>query len=154
MEGGEHLKSRYKKNLVRIMKNSPIVAFSKETPFDKGQILSKEDLQQFNKMEKLNEEFISTTNYIRFKEEMYSNFISFVDNYLNSGNHKTVYLLIPRSNGTYQVMEKESISEWADAYWKREDPENKRDWAYFDEDTVDLFDYIHKQFRKHTKFSI
>jgi hypothetical protein len=145
------MKSRQRKHIERLIKRSPIIAFSKGDTVKKQTVLRKEKLTLFSKSMGLSKEYIDSTNYKEVKEEMYSNLLMFTDNYFLSGGHKEVYLLIPLKSGKYQVIEKENIDLWRDAYWKKEDPENKRDWCYFDEDINELFDYIMQKFDKYNK---
>lgn len=145
------MRSRQRKHIERIIKRSPIIAFTKENGVKIQSLLNKEDFSLFSKTMGLNKEYIDSTNYKEVKEEMYSHLLMFTDNYLLSGGHEEVYLLIPLKNGKYQVIEKENIDQWRDAYWKKEDPDNKRDWCYFDEDINDLFDYIMEKFDKYNR---
>ncbi|PLS19450.1 hypothetical protein CVD28_03270 [Bacillus sp. M6-12] len=142
------MKSRQKKHLQKIIKRSPIVSFSQDDKFQIGDIVSKQD---FSQACGLDDEFITTTSFKIAKEDMYSDLIMFVDNYLVSGGHQFVYLLLPTTEGKYRIVEKERKAEWQDKYWKKEDPDNQRDWCYFDEDINDLFDYIMKKFDKYNK---
>lgn len=145
------MKSRYKKHLQRMSKRSPIISFSKTDIHHKGSILTENELSTFSQHMKLDLEETYSATYTSKKEEMISNLYFFVDNYLMCGGHTYTFLLIPFHNGTYKIIEKESISEWVTAYWKKEDPQNQRDWSYMDEDINDLFDYMIKQFKKHVK---
>lgn len=142
------MKSRQKKHLQKIIKRSPIIAFSQEDKFQKGDIVSKQD---FSKACGLDNEFVTTTSFRKAKEDMRSDLIMFVDNYLVSGGHQFVYLLVPTTEGEYLIVEKEQKAKWQDKYWGKEDPENKRDWCYFDEDINELFDYILDVFDKYNK---
>ncbi|WP_242298027.1 hypothetical protein [Bacillus cereus group sp. BfR-BA-01382] len=145
------MKSRYKKHLKRMSKRSPIISFSQADIHHKGSVLIEDELSTFSQHMKLNHEETYSDTYTSKKEEMISNLYFFVDNYLMCGGHNYVFLLVPLSNGFYQVFEKENISEWVNAYWQKEDPKNQRDWSYMDEDINDLFDYMINQFNKHVK---
>ncbi|SME50606.1 hypothetical protein BACERE00183_04524 [Bacillus cereus] len=145
------MKSRYKKHLKRMSKRSPIISFSQADIHHKGSFLIEDELSTFSQHMKLNHEETYSDTYTSKKEEMISNLYFFVDNYLMCGGHNYVFLLVPLSNGFYQVFEKENISEWVNAYWQKEDPKNQRDWSYMDEDINDLFDYMINQFNKHVK---
>ncbi|MDX5808611.1 hypothetical protein [Bacillus cereus group sp. BfR-BA-02730] len=145
------MKSRYKKHLKRMSKRSPIISFSQADIHHKGSVLIEDELSTFSQHMKLNHEETYSDTYTSKKKEMISNLYFFVDNYLMCGGHNYVFLLVPLSNGFYQVFEKENISEWVNAYWQKEDPKNQRDWSYMDEDINDLFDYMINQFNKHVK---
>ncbi|MES5838016.1 hypothetical protein [Bacillus cereus group sp. MG11] len=145
------MKSRYKKHLKRMSKRSPIISFSQADIHHKGSVLIEDELSTFSQHMKLDPEETYSTTYTSKKEEMISNLYFFVDNYLMCGGHTHIFLLVPLTNGFYQVLEKENISEWVNAYWKKEDPNNQRDWRYMDEDINDLFDYMINQFNKHVK---
>jgi hypothetical protein len=82
---------------------------------------------------------------------MYVDLQLFTDNYLHCGGHEYIYLLLPTIDNQYIVVEKENTSDWADAYWKKEDPHNERDWAYVDEDKNDLFYFVINKYDKHMK---
>lgn len=144
------MKSRYRKHLERIINRSPIVAFSIENLFENKQTINKDELIKFNKHKGLDREYTSNS-YKLIKREMLSDLILFTDNYFLCGGHKYVYLLLPLGKDTFKIVEKESIKEWSKKYWQKEDPENKRDWCYIDEDTIDLYYYIMNSFYKHNK---
>ncbi|GAB6440151.1 hypothetical protein bcgnr5369_01640 [Bacillus cereus] len=145
------MKSRYKKHLKRIENRSPIIAFSIDNLYNKSDIINTESLHTFNKYMGLNSTEAFSTKYKSIKEEMHTNLIMFTDNYLMCGNHEYIYLLLPLLDGTYKVIEKENKTKWANAYWKKEDPNNERDWCFIDEDIDDLFCYIIEKFEKHIK---
>lgn len=145
------MKSRYRKHIERIEKRSPILAFSKEDVFQKQDILTKEDFETFNKHEKLDRETVYAPRYRHLKQEMLTSVQMFLDNYLLCGGHEFVFLLLPTEEDRYKIVEKESLAEWAKKYWEKEDPENKRDWSYIDEDVNDLYNYMIKQFNRHNK---
>ena len=148
------MKSRYRKHLQRIEKQSPIVAFSEEDLFTKGTIVITDELNTFNKHIGLDIKETYATSYKVIKDYMAVNVIMFTDNYLACGGHRFVYLLVPRPNQKYEIIEKENIVQWSEDYWKREDPENKRDWCYYDEDISDLYKYIEEKFNKHSRVKI
>ena len=145
------MKSRYEKHLKRITNRSPVIAFSKEDIFEKKDLVYKAELNRFNQHERLDKTYSTINSYKSIKEEMLSNLMMFTDNYMFCGGHSFVYLLIPNNAGFYKIAEKETISKWAEAYWQKEDPENKRDWAYIDEDIHELFSYIMDKFEKYNK---
>jgi hypothetical protein len=148
------MKSRLRKHLKSVERKSPLIGFSTEDLFLKDSILTKDALSQLNKYVGLEYDLdIESTNYKDAKREMYSNLVQFTDNYLVCGGHKYIYLLLPlsRDEGTYVLLEKEDIVEWSKSYWSKEDPNNKRDWSYVDEDVNDLFDYILEKFDVHLK---
>lgn len=145
------MKSRYKKHLKRIEKNSPLIAFSVNDIYSRNDILKRNELNEFDKHTGLDKSEAYSPAYKLIKQDMQSNLILFMDNYLMCGGHEYIFLLIPYKNDTYKIVEKESINKWAEAYWKREDPLNKRKWSYIDEDINDLFDYMIEKFNKHKK---
>ena len=145
------MKSRYKKHLKRITNKSPIIAFSIDNLYNKSDIVHKESLHTFNEYMGLDATQAFSTKYKFIKEEMYSNLIMFIDNYLICGNHEYIYLLLPTSDDTYKVIEKENITDWANVYWKKEDPNNEPDWRFMDEDINDLFSYMIGKFDKYIK---
>lgn len=111
----------------------------------------KEELNLFTKQVGLDDTYVFSNKYKKIKKEMYSNLLLFMDNYLLCGGHHYIYLLVPLSDGSYRIIEKENMQTWKDSYWKKEDPEHKRNWSYFDEDINDLFDYILHEFDKNNK---
>lgn len=148
------MKSRYRKHVDKLVKNSPIVGFSQTEVFEKNQLINTNELKKLNKYAGLEKDDYADTRYRDYRKQMYSDLLLFVDNYFVCGNHEYVYLLVPTKENQYKVTEKESLNEWARNYWNREDPKNERDWCYFDEDTVDLFNYITNKFDKSLKNKI
>lgn len=145
------MKSRQKKHLHKLVKRSPIIAFSIEEKFTKGERLNDSEIAQFEQRTgyDLNDTYLPS--YRQKKEQLVSNLYLFVDNYLNCGGHQWVYLLIPIEKGVYQIVERQKKTEWQERYWQKEDPNGERDWCYFDEDTNELFEYMIEQFMKYQK---
>lgn len=150
----EFMKSRYRKHVENLVKNSPVIGFSKESVFKNNEIVSAHELNKLNQYQSLEDEVYPKVKLRNYKKQMYSNFLLFVDNYFLCGGHEFVYLLIPIKYGEYKVIEKEPIGEWARAYWEKEDPNNERDWCYAGEDTGDLFTYILDKFNENFKYTI
>lgn len=150
-ERGTKLKSRQKKHLDRIIKRSPIFAFSTEGEFSKGEHLTEKDILRFNEKARFLLEDTNERSFIQKKKQLLSNLYLFADEYLNWSCHPWVYVLIPVERGGYKVVEKENKYEWKERYWKKEDPSEERDWRYYDEDTNELFDYMMRRFMKHQR---
>lgn len=148
------MKKRYKNHIKSLIKKSPIVGFSKDDLFFKHETITADELAEFNVHEGLEEITYDKVRLRDYEKYMYSNLVQFTDNYFLCGGHNYVYLLKPIANDCYKVIEKESIGEWVNRYWSKEDPDNKRDWCYFDEDTHDLYKYIMNCFDKNLKHKI
>lgn len=148
------MKSRYRKHIARLIKNSPLIGFSQEETLNKNEIISQ---HQFNKMtqhiglEKTGDVGVKFKNY---KKDMYSNLALMIDHYILTGGHHFIYLLKPSNDKTYKVVEKESLKDWRERYWSLEDPNNERDWCFYDEDTADLYLFIMDSFDRATKLKI
>lgn len=145
------MKSRYRKHINSIVRNSPLIAFSREDQFGKNIVIPKADLSYFTEYVRLDDTDSFETTYKLKLKDMYSNVVMFTDNYLICGGHQYIYLLVPLRDGNYQVVEKEIIQDWTQAYWLKEDPHNKRNWAYIDEHVADLFEFILNSFDKRCK---
>ncbi|WP_442636535.1 hypothetical protein [Rossellomorea marisflavi] len=147
------MKARYKKHLDRIKSRSPIVGFSRGDLFNVNQVIHSSSLEKFSVTEgllnsyDLDDEF----NYKLLKKYKSDYVYDFTDNYLMCGGHRYVYILIPVSKTSYKIVVKESIADWQNKYWEKEDPNNERRWSYIDEDINDLCKYIMNKFNKYVK---
>lgn len=148
------MKSRYKKHIEKLVKNSPIIGFSIEDVFMKEQLITAKDFEQLNKHSGLEKITYMNGKFRNYKKDMYSDLLIFVDNYFVCGGHKFVYLIIPVQDNQFKIIEKESLSEWASKYWNKVDPNDERSWCYADEDIVDLYNYITDKFDKNLKNTI
>lgn len=143
------MKSRQKKHLSDLVKRSPIVAFSIEDEFVKGERVTEEEVSRIQQHVRYDLEDADSTSFKQQKEQLVSNLYLYVNNYLNCGGYQWVYLLAPVEKGVYKVVEKQKKSEWQERYWEKEDPHFERDWSYLGEDTDDLFDYVMARFMKY-----
>lgn len=139
------MKSRHKKYIQRVLKNSPVIGFSLDGEMKKkGQV---EDLSNFQTVVRLDAQYIDTPNFKKYKAELITQFFYSFDHHIFGGLNRFVYLLVPAPGG-YRIVEKESLQQWSDAHWKRVDPKGEREWMYFDEDTAELFNYMVRQFER------
>ncbi|MEI2465033.1 hypothetical protein [Niallia taxi] len=145
------MKSRHKKHLQRIEKRSPIIVFTQEDVFVEDTVVNKNELRKLDTVIGLfaNESYCET--YKLIKKDFYNNISLFVDNYLTCGNNRFIYILVPRNKETYKIIVKEYKSKWQDKYWQKEDPENKRNWCYYDEDTSELGEFLMSKFKRYSK---
>lgn len=135
------MKSRYKKEMKNINKNSNVVVFSFEKLFSVGDIVKPLDfIKDTTHIVNLN--FYDYYPKARERYDyLWSDLCRDLDNsLLTKGNF--IYILKKLNKDTYEVVLEENASDWRDAYWSKEDPNNERDWSYIDEDVVDIYNYL------------